>query len=261
MMEAENNYFFSVIVTAFNCEKYILETLKSIEKQTFQDYETIIIDDYSQDNTRSIINGFLEKENWSLYSNRKNMGVVFSRNKAFELAKGKYIAIIDGDDVWEKDKLEKQYEILKNNDIGLCYTSYSFIDEDSKHKKYIYKTKETATFNSLLKENYIGASTAVFKTEFVKKFKMDPSVVHEDYYYWLTLLKNGVKAQGIVEPLVKYRIHIQGRSYNKLEAAKNRFRIYRQHEKFSLIKSIVYFDSYVFHAIIKYLLMYLEGFR
>ena len=260
-MEVKKKYFFSVIVTAYNCEKYILETLKSIDAQTFQDYETIIIDDCSKDNTKKIINNFIKKENWVLYSNDKNMGVVYSRNKAFDIAKGKYIAIIDGDDVWEKDKLEKQYEILKNNDIGLCYTSYSFIDEDSKHKKYIYKTKKNATYKSLLKENYIGASTAVFKTEFVKKYKMDPNVAHEDYYYWLTLLKNGVKAQGIVEPLVKYRIHIEGRSYNKFQAAKDRFIIYRQHEKFSLIKSIVYFDSYVFHAIIKYLLMYLEGFR
>ncbi len=260
-MEVKKNCFFSVIVTAFNCEKYILETLKSIDAQTFKDYETIIINDFSEDNTEKIIRDFINKENWSLYSNNKNEGVVYSRNKAFEFAKGKYIAIIDGDDVWENDKLEKQYEILKNSDIGLCYTSYSFIDENAKSKRYIYKIKETATYSSLLKENYIGTSTAVFKTEYIKKFKMHPDVAHEDYYYWLTLLKNGAKAQGIIEPLVKYRIHGEGRSYNKLQAAKNRFKIYRLYEKLGLIKSSACFVSYVFHAIKKYLLMYLEGFR
>ena len=245
---------FSVIVTAYNCEKYIIEALESVEKQTFKDYEVIVIDDKSNDTTHNLISEFIhDKINWALYINDVNKGVVYSRNKAIMLSKGKYIAILDGDDVWEKEKLEKQYQILKDDEIGLCYTSYSFIDEQSKSIKYVYRTKETARYNSLLMENYIGCSTVVLKSEIAKEYKMNHNVAHEDYYYWLTILKDGIKAKGILEPLVRYRIHDKSRSYNKFKAALARFNIFYKFEKLGLLRSILFFIYYSINATKKYI--------
>jgi teichuronic acid biosynthesis glycosyltransferase TuaG len=222
----------------------------------------IIIEDSSTDETHKIIAEFIAgKDNWRLYSNDKNKGVVYSRNKAFDLVQGKYIAILDGDDIWEKEKLEKQYQLIKNNDIELCYTSYSFINEKSQPFNYIYKTKENTSYSSLLRENYIGCSTVVFKTYIKDKIKMSHKVKHEDYYYWLTMLKSGVKAKGIVEPLVKYRVHQNGRSYNKLNAARNRFDIYYRLEQLGLVKSIYYFLFYGLKAAGKYLCLIREKAR
>lgn len=262
MKDDLKSIFFSIIITAYNCDAYILETLKSVESQTYKNYEVIIIDDNSIDKTYEIISCFIKgKGNWKLYSNDINKGVVYSRNKSFDLAKGKYIAILDGDDVWEKEKLEKQYKIVNNSEIGLCYTSYSFINEKSQPIKYVYKTKETATYNSLLKENYIGCSTVVLKADIGKKIKMNHGAAHEDYYYWLTLLKNGIKSKGIMDPLVKYRVHEKSRSYNKLRAARNRFNIYYRFEGLGLYKSIRCFIVYSFTALIKYSRIALTGER
>ena len=245
--------FFSIIVTAYNSEKYIIEALKSVESQTYRNFEVLIIEDNSEDNTHNLISDFIRyRSNWKLYSNGQNKGIVYSRNRAFDLAIGKYIAILDGDDVWEKEKLEKQYQILKDDEFGLCYTSYSFINEQSTPVKYVYHTKEIASYKSLLMENYIGCSTAVLKSDIAKGYKMNHNVAHEDYYYWLTLLKNGIKAKGIAEALTKYRIHDKSRSYNKMKSAKDRFVIYQKFEKLGLIKTLWNFFLYSCRSSWKY---------
>ena len=246
--------FFSVVVTAYNCEKYIIETLKSIQSQTFEDYEVVIIEDASSDGTAGMIADFVKGRNgWAMYHNDVNMGVAMSRNRGFEIVQGRYIAILDGDDVWYPDKLTRQYHVLKNEDVQLCYTSYSFIDEKSNRYGKVYKVKPKATYNMLLRENFIGCSTAVFDANIVKKYSMNPDVMHEDYLFWLTMLKNGYVAKGILEPMMAYRIHPEGRSFGKAKASGSRFDIYYRIEKLGLIKSVYYFGWYIWRAVIKYM--------
>lgn len=254
MRDQREQHFFTVVIAVYNCEKYILQTLKSVSEQTCTDYEVVIVDDCSTDRTNEIISGYIgDKADWHLYRNEINIGVALSRNKAFDLSEGEYIAILDGDDVWYPEKLECQKAIIMAEKVQLCYTSYSFIDEDSKRYSYIYQTKRQANYQSLLKENYIGCATAVFSSEIAKTHPMDPDVAHEDYLYWLTILKNGHKALGIQEPLAYYRIHSKGRSDDKVKASGNRFDIYYRHEKLGLIRSVFYFLCYGANALIKHM--------
>ena len=248
---------FSIIIAAYNCEKYIVETMESIEAQIFKDYDVIIIEDCSLDRTRDLIETYIKgKEHWKMYGNEKNRGVGYSRNRAFSLAKGKFIAILDSDDVWLEDKLDQQYQVLRNGGVDLCYSSYSYMDASSNDMNFTYRTKREVTYQALLKENYIGCSTAVISNEIAKTNKMKENMLNEDFFFWLQVLKQGYVGKGILQPLVKYRIHEKGRSYNKFKAAYNRYFIYRQNEGLSLLARCFYFMNYAVRATRKFMMVY-----
>jgi len=247
--------FFSIIIPVYNCENTILLTLKSVLNQTIKDYEVIIINDCSTDNTLVKIDEFKNKfSDITIISNIKNIGVAESRNKGFQISKGVYIALIDGDDLWLPEKLEKQKYLIKNTNCDICCTSYSFIDENSKDIKKVYIVPKTINYSMLLKQNYIGCSTVVVKRNLLSNKSMDNSFQHEDYALWLKLARNGAKIVGIIEPLMKYRIIHSSRSYNKTNAAKGRMMIYLKQEKLSLIKSLYFFSCYAINGIKKKLL-------
>lgn len=253
----KQQFFFTVVVTVYNFENYIIETLESINAQTFSEYEVLIIDDCSTDGSSYLIEKFIEnKNNWTLYKNEINRGVVYCRNKVFSLAGGKFIAALDGDDVWYKDKLYQQHQILSKGNIDFCYTSYTYINQDSRKINFIYKTKKEAKYKSLLMENYIGYSTAVISNEISKNIKMKENHINEDFVYWLQVLKDNYVGIGILQPLVKYRIHENGRSFNKIKAAKNRYMIYQKNEKLSLTATMFYFLNYAFKASMKFVNIY-----
>lgn len=255
----QHNPVFSVIVTAYNCQYYILETLQSIENQIFSDYEVIIVEDCSKDKTANVIKNYIvDREEWQLHCNTTNRGVAYSRNKGFDAASGDYIAILDGDDIWLENKLSEQYEVIKKNDVDLCFSSYSIMNYLSKRTPYTYKTRQHADYQSLLKENYIGCSTAVFSSKILNDIKMNERIYPEDYSFWLNILKLGYKGEGILEPLVLYRIHKKSLSFNKLNAAKHRFLLYRRGENLSMLKSIYFFIFYAFRASKKHLLIRLN---
>lgn len=246
-------YNFSIIITTYNLDKYIAKTLNSVENQTYTNYNVIIIDDCSIDDTVNIVKSFIQnKPNYTLICNKHNRGVVYSRNLGFSMADKDYIAILDGDDVWTDDKLYVQNKYLTQNKVDILCSDYLFIDKDGNHINNIYRTKENISYDDLLKQNYIGCSTAVFTRSLTKKYKMIADFGHEDYVFWLTLLKHGATAKGINKPLVNYRVLKDSRSNNKWLAAKNRFKIYRKYLNLSLVKSLIYFAHYAVSGFIKY---------
>ncbi len=247
------NPIFSVVVTTYNYKDYIMETLQSIDRQSFEAFEVIIIEDCSSDITPNIIKRYIQdKPYWTMYNNERNMGVGYSRNRGFTLASGQYIAIIDGDDIWMKDKLLLQYHELRRIEADFCYSSYSIINHRSEDISFTYRTRLKAQYNTLLKENYIGCSTAVFSTKIISQVKMKENILNEDFCFWLQILKLGYTGIGIRESLVQYRLHENSRSYNKLKVAKNRFEIYRKVEKMSILVSVYSFIIYAVKAAIKY---------
>lgn len=247
--------FFSIIIPVYNCENTISQTLDSVLSQNFDDYELILVNDFSSDNTIGIINDYKEKfEKVTIINNAKNFGVAESRNIGVKNANGIYIALLDGDDIWMPDKLKKQKCIIEKTNCDICCTSYNFIDENSQNIKSTYVVPGCITYKMLLKENYIGCSTAIIKKELVLQNPMDKRYQHEDYALWLKLSRNGAKIIGIAEPLVKYRILSCSRSFNKSKAAKGRISIYINQEKFSLFKSFYYFAFYAFNGLKKKLL-------
>jgi teichuronic acid biosynthesis glycosyltransferase TuaG len=249
------NPFFSIIIPVYNCEKTIEETLKSVLSQTINDYEIIIINDSSSDSTMEIVEKFKDKFNdIKVISNIKNLGVAESRNKGFLKADGKYVALLDGDDVWANDKLEKQRSVINSTGCDICCTAYNFIDSNSLMIKKTYNIPDYIDYKMLLKENYIGCSTVTIKKNLLLGNSMNSNFLHEDYAFWLRLSRNGAKIIGINEPLVYYRILADSRSFNKFKSAKGRFKIYLNQEKFGLIKSLYYFFHYAANGIMKKLL-------
>ncbi len=238
----------SVVIPAFNCEKTILQAISSVLHQTVTSVEIIVVDDGSTDQTFEIVRRFASTENTiRLHQNPQNFGVAETRNIGCRNARGNYIAFLDSDDIWETDKLEKQLKALEWTKCDFSYTSYYITSENGKR---LYRVPATISYSSLLKENVIGCSTVMLRAEVMKEHVFNSSFFHEDYALWLTLLREGYQAIGIEEALVCYRKG--GRSANKLKAAKNRWRIYREAEQISFLQSCRYMLYYICRGLAKY---------
>ncbi len=245
--------FFSIIIPCYNSEKTIAETLNSVINQEYKDFEVIIIDDCSDDNTINIINTYKSKlASLTIIANEKNIGVAKSRNKGFALAKGKYIALLDSDDLWSINKLLLQKKCIETTNCDICCTSYNFIDVNSIPTNKNYLIKNNISYNSLLKENCIGCSTVVINSKLLNDSSMNSDYAHEDYSLWLKLAKSGATFFAIETVLMHYRVSENSRSHNKITAAINRFKIYRFQEKLNIFKCIKYFLFYSFSGIKKY---------
>lgn len=241
----------TVIMPIYNNMNTVKQSVDSVLSQTMPDFELFIIDDGSTDKTFEIIKELAERDQRiNILKNGCNLGVAATRNKALDLVRSKYIAFLDSDDIWSKDKLEKQISLLEKTNSDLCYTSYDFIDSSGKPLKrapYIVPLK--TDYRDMLCENVIGLSTVLIRSDALGGSKFDSRWFHEDYVLWLTLLRDGKIACGVQDVLVTYRMG--GRSSNKINVARNRWKIYREHQKFSIIMSLYYFCCYAFNSIKK----------
>ena len=243
----------SVIIPAYNNEEYLIKAVESVLNQTYLDYEIIIIDDCSTDNTLSCANDLAARDiRIHVVSNPENIGVVQSRNKGFNIAKGDYIAFLDSDDIWMPDKLEKQIDLMNSLSLDLCYTAYALINANGNIIGKTSYVPESTSLSQMLRKNVIGCSSVVLRKHITDTVKMREGYAHEDYVMWLELLQSGVRAGGINEPLMLYRKTDQGRSFNKMKAAKGRFYIYRDFLGLSLPKSVLSFTIYAVNGIIKH---------
>lgn len=242
----------SMIMPVYNSEKYIAEAIESVIKQTYKNWEIIVVNDASTDDTEKIIKSYREKDKRiKLISLPKNQGAANARNIAIQNAKGRYIAFLDADDYWEKEKLQEQIQILQNSNADISYTAYLMIDETGRKIKK-RSVKKLLNLKDLLKENSIIFSSVVCKKESIKNKQFKSEWYHEDYVFLLDLAKEGKIFKGIDEILVQYRVHRNGRSFNKLTAAKYRWKIYREYLCLNLYKSLYYFIAYTWNGIRKY---------
>lgn len=248
----EQEVLVSVIMPAYNAEQYIEESVASVLNQTFKNIELIIINDCSTDNTLEFIKNFSQKDNRVVViDNATNLGCANSRNKALLDAKGEYIAFCDSDDVWESKKIKKQLNHIKNTNADMVFTAYEMIDSNGAFIKN-RSVKQELIIEDLLKENSVIFSTTLFKAESIKGICFDSSWFHEDYVFLLSFLEKGNKIFGLNEVLVNYRVHQKGRSFNKMNAAKHRWNIYRKFLELNLIKSFYYFIQYTVNGLRKY---------
>ena len=243
----------SVIMPAYNCEAYIEKAIRSVMGQSFRDWELIVIDDGSKDSTRDIIGGLASEDDRIIFlPNEKNIGVANTRNRGIEVSRGSYIAFLDSDDIWCPDKLELQLARLRESGADLCYCSYSIIDSEDRKAKSDYLVPQSLDFKGLLRENYIGCSTVLLSKEMLGAQRFLVDYYHEDYVLWLELLQNGASAVGCTEPLVKWRLIQNSRSFDKRRSAAHRWYIYRNHLHFSRCKSCLLFLTYAINGIKKY---------
>ena len=245
--------FISVIMPAYNAEKTVGESIESVLKQTYRDFELIIIDDCSQDSTWDIMQCYAKRdERIRILANDMNSGVSKTRNRGIEEAKGEYIAFLDSDDLWREDKLEKQVNFLAMNpETKLIFSASSFITHDRKPLDYILQVPEKVSRQSLLKQNVISCSSVLVARSCVLDIPMPSDKMHEDFAVWLTILKTEPFAYGINEPLLVYRLSKKSKSSNKTKAAWMTWRVYR-YVGLNAIQSLFYMCIYTIRSLRKY---------
>lgn len=240
----------SVIIPAYNCEKYITQAVDSALAQQV-DLEIIIINDCSNDGTEAVISRYLENPAIRYICNEKNLGAAKSRNRGVQLARGKYVAFLDSDDWWEKDKLKKQLHLIEKECVVLCSTARALVRPDGSSMGKIIPVRERITYRELLKHNCINCSSVLMLRSAALEFPMEHEDSHEDYIMWLKILKRYGAACAVNEPLLNYRLSASGKSGSKLKSAKMTFKVYR-YMGFSMVKSVLCFCSYAVHGVLKY---------
>lgn len=229
----------SIITPTYNCGKFIGDTIKSVQNQTYKNWEMIIVDDQSTDGTQEFVNGYLEKDHRiKYYLLEKNSGAAVARTKAMELAKGKYMAFLDSDDLWYSNKLEDQIAFMKNNNYSFTCTSYEQIDEENKSLNRVIKTIPKTNYNRLLLDCPVGNSTVMYDMERLGKFKVPNIRKRNDDALWLQILKKEKYIYGMNDVLMKYRIRSNSISSNKLQLIKYHWILYREIENLSIVRSI-----------------------
>ena len=244
------NDLVSIITPNFNSEKFISETIISVQKQTYTNWEMIIVDDFSTDNSINIINSFIKKDNRiKLYKFSKNVGAAVVRNKAITLSKGKFIAFLDSDDLWLPKKLELQLKFMIKNNYSLTYTSYEVINEEGNTKLKTILCKTKLNYKMMLSSNKIGCLTAMYNTELIGKVLMPEIRKRQDYGLWLKILKTENYAYGYNKVLAQYRDRSTSMSNNKIEMLKWNWNLYKNTEKLSYFKSTFYTLLNIIHKL------------
>lgn len=231
----------SIITPSYNSSEYITETIEGIINQTYTNWELLITDDCSTDDSVKIIEEYTQKDSRiKLYKLKKNSGAGICRNKSIEMSQGRFIAFCDSDDVWMSHKLEKQLNFMIEKDCALTYSSYMLINEKGVEQGIVVSMKKI-DFASMKRDDGIGCLTAIYDTSKVGKMYMSALRKRQDWGLWLEILAKCKVSYGLKEPLAYYRLRNGSISNNKLVLVKHNINVYRKILKFSILKSYLYF--------------------
>ena len=231
----------SIIIPYYKKKKYIQLTLNSILKQSYKNFEVFIVFDEETKENLSFINKLSKRDKRiKIIVNKKNLGAGFSRNKAIEKSRGKFIAFIDADDIWKKKKLELQLKFMQRNNIKISHTSYEIIDENnfklgSRIAKTFYNHKE------LLESCDVGLSTVILKKNILgKTLRFPPLKTKEDFVLWLNILLKGYKICGFNKILSQWRSGKSSLSSSTYQKLIDGFRVYNIYMKFNFFVSLYF---------------------
>lgn len=251
----ENQPLVSVIMPCYNMENYIADSIASVQQQTYAHWELLIVDDVSTDKTVEIVKALAEQdEKIRFIVKPQHSGIADTRNQCIQMAKGKFLAFLDADDIWHPEKLETQLRFMLDNNVGFTYTTYDWIDEDGKTLNKFINTIGNLDYKKYLRNTVIGCSTVMVDTTIVGQVFVPHFRTSEDTATWLDILKKGHLAYALNKPLVSYRIRRKSASSNKLKASSDLWKVYRHNEKLPFFKALYYFCCYAFNAIKKRLL-------
>lgn len=243
----------SVVTAVRNAEKYIGATINSVLSQTYSNFEYVIVDDCSTDKTGGIIADVARScGKIRVYNNEKNLGSASTRNEGIKRCRGDIIFFIDGDDLWEPDKLKLQVSLMRETGAQLVYCSYDFIDSEGSSTGSPFIVPKTVDFKQMLGLNFIGCSAAGVDAQYMRGFEFPTEYYHEDYALWMLMLSAGCKAAGESKVLMHYRKLKGSRSADKLNSAKHRYKIYRKALGMSVFQSVKAFSRYAFSGIRKH---------
>lgn len=246
----------SIIMPAYNSEKYIAESIDSVMRQTYPNWELLITDDCSTDNTESIVSRLASKESRIHYFKLAcNGGAAIARNNSIAHARGRFLAFLDADDVWRENKLVEHLSFMKKEEASFSFTGYAiYFGGGSFSRKVIdSQTPSSINYDDLLKKTCtVGCSTVLLDRSKLPEIKMHNIRTGQDYALWLSLLRetNGV-ALNYKANLSGYRISANSISRNKLRKARRQWQIYRDVEGIGLLNACIYMFYYARNAIFR----------
>ncbi|MCD7954882.1 MAG: glycosyltransferase family 2 protein [Lachnospiraceae bacterium] len=285
----------SVIIPAYQCADTICQAIDSALAQEEIPLEIVVISDDSPDDLESAMSRYKNVRQVRYCKNKHSLGAAASRNRGVKMAKGRYVAFLDADDWWEKDKLKKQLRLLEpdgafldsidpdgtaskgsarnydaskgadTNDTSmiedrpvLCATARELVTPEGELTGRVIPVHESISYRRLLLHNCINCSSVVIRTDVARKFPMTHEDSHEDYITWLRILKKYGNAAAVNEPLLKYRLSSSGKSGSKLQSAKKTYRAYR-YAGFGAASSAGLFCLYAVNGVIKYARAFMGG--
>ena len=255
MKQTFDNELISVIIPIYNSKTYLKQTLDSVLNQNYEgDFNIIIVDDASTDKPEDVINLYKDNAGVIYIRLEKNVGAGEARNVGLNFSDARFVAFLDSDDLWKKDKLKKQMLLMKEKNAILSYTAIDMIDSDGKIIKPKRKVPQKASYKTILKNTLIANSSVIVDRALAGDFLISTRRMSQDYSTWLRLLRNGALAYGIDEALVSYRVHNASLSFDKRSSLKYIWDIQREDEK--LPAPIVFFNliCWSFNSFIKHFL-------
>lgn len=244
----------SIITPLYNAEMYILATAQSVLNQSYTNWEWIVVNDCSSDNSVKLVESLASCDpRIKLIHNSTNLKTAQTRNKGIREASGRFICFLDSDDLWHPEKLKNQVEFMLKNDYEFTFHAYKKFRESFENRGATIPVPDCVDYRDLLKTNSIACLSAMYDAKKLGKVYMpDGYKAREDYLCWLSILKRGYRAYGFNKPLGFYRILPRSYSANKLEAARNQWLLYRNHEKLNLVDCCINFSFYALNGFIKY---------
>lgn len=250
-----NQDLVSIIVPVYNVEKYITETMDCVRRQTYTNWELLLVEDCSTDQTVQVIEEYLLRtrdERIRLIRQPANAGAAKARNTGLSCANGRYIAYLDADDLWVEEKLARQLAFVQEKEAAFSFTGYEFADENGRGLGKLVRVPATLSYKQALRNTTIFTTTVMFDTRKISKDLLAmPLVKSEDTALWWKVLKNGYVAYGLDENLVRYRRVGKSLSSNKLEAIRRIWVLYRKVEGLNLIQSMYNFCFWAVRAVIR----------
>ena len=252
--EIIKNDLVSIITPNYNCARFIGQTIESVLSQTYRNWEMLIIDDCSTDNSVEIIEKQIKQDKRiKMFKTESNSGSPMKpRNIGIQNAQGRFIAFLDSDDLWLPDKLDSQLPLFDDVNAAVVFSNYEKIKENGERKNRIVNAPKKLTYKQLLKGNYIGCLTAMYDvSKSAKVYFTD--FRHEDYVLWLTILHAGYIAVNTNTLGALYRVRENSVTSKKIVVLKWQWDIYRNFLGLSVFLSMYYFCFYAANAFIKHI--------
>ena len=242
-----NSSLVSIITPTYNSEKFITETIQSVQRQIYTNWEMIIVDDCSSDTTACIVAAISKNDSRiRFFQLEKNLGTGVARDFALSKASGRYIAFLDSDDLWKPSKLEKQIDFLRSKNLPFTFSFYECIDEEGNALDKKIEAPRRLKYYQLFFCNFIGNLTGIYDSSFFGKIPISSIRKRQDWMLWLTILKKIKVAMPVPESLAYYRVRDNSISASKVNLLQHNFRVYRAFHSLNLSTSLLCMVGFLF---------------
>lgn len=244
----------SIITPIYNGERFVSETIESVLSQTYTNWEMIIINDGSKDNSESIVKEYCNRDNRIQLHTQPNAGSAAARNNGIRRANGRYIALLDADDTWEPNFIESQLNLMRREGAQLVCAAHKRINSNGEEVLSPFYPPQYFTYKDMLKTCHISCLTGVYDSKQFGKIYLNENFgsLRDDYVYWLEIIKKTEFASGNQEVIASYRILDNSATSKKSKMIKPQYRVYREVEKLGLISSLYYLVHWAVNGFIKY---------